>query len=210
MNPVKLSLLFTLSAGLLCAQSPAPATLTLSAAGPVVPLSVYPGQTVDLQISLAGSSGWNISGIGFSAWAAVQNLAAGTAATAAQKTLWTGGTAGPLLVGWTAASGTTAQAASDVPFADGQILTFAFVVPITQAIGSTVGIAIPSPVLAVDINGGAVAVNVGAPMTLPVVVNPVCVKTANTDVQAFLSTPTAALLGQLVIYLASIVGGTCH
>jgi hypothetical protein len=169
---------------------------------------VYPGAVLNMQITLSGSTGLNMAGLGFSSWTPVSNLAAGTASVTAQKTLWTG-TNGVLLTGLTAGTGSSSQTASNLAFADGQILTFSYTVPATQTVGSTLSIAIPTPVFAVDTGGLAMAVTV-TPLTLPVVINPVCFTTANADVQAFLAAPGTNLLGQLVVYLASIVAGTCH
>jgi hypothetical protein len=197
---MKSSLLILLSAVAFGAQA-AP-VLSVSTVGTQ---AAYPGATLNMQISLSGSTGLNMAGLGFSSWTPVSNLAAGTASVTAQKTLWTT-SSGILLTGFTS---TSPQAVSNLPFVDGQILTFSYTVPTTQAVGSTLSIAIPTPVFAVDTGGLAIAVTV-TPLTLPVVINPVCLTTANADVQAFLAAPGTNLLGQLVVYLASIIAGTCH
>jgi hypothetical protein len=193
-------------------QLPAPATLSIS--GVSGALAVYPGATLNLQMLLTNSSGWNISGMGFTVWTPALNLAAGTASTAAQKTLW----AFPitsLLIGFTQPGGPTPQTASNVPYSDGQVLTFSYTVPTTVAAGSTLAIAIPTPVYAADINGAAVAITT-VPLALTVGISPACIATANADEAAWAAavatTPAQAqvLLGNLVSYLGTIVAGTCQ
>jgi hypothetical protein len=194
------------------AQLPAPATLSISgvSGAPVV----YPGATLNLQMVLTNSAGWNISGLGFTVWTPALNLAAGTASTAAQKTLWASPTTS-LLIGFTQPGGSAPQVASNVPYSDGQVLTFSYSVPSTVTTGSTLAIAIPTPVDAADINGAPVAVTV-VPLALTVGVNPTCIATANADESAWAAAAAGGnnaqaqvLLGNLVSYLGTVVAGTC-
>jgi hypothetical protein len=195
---------FFLAASLLIAQNPAVPVLTVSGVGPQV---AYPGAVLNLQVVLSNSVGWNIAGLGLSSWSQATGTAAGSASVTAQKTLWCA-TAGCLLTGLTNPPAGTTPVVSNSAYADGQVLTLTYGVLPQQSVGSTLTIAIPTPVFAVDTSGNAVSVSV-APLSLPVTLNPACVATANADVQAFLAAPSQMLLGQLEAYLGTIVAGSC-
>jgi hypothetical protein len=195
---------FLLASSLLMAQNPTPPVLTVSGIGTQ---SAYPGAVLNLQVSLSNSAGWNIAGFGLSAWSQATGIAVGSASVSAQKTLWCA-TAGCLLTGLTNPPVGTTSVVSNSTYTDGQVLTLTYSVMPQQAIGSTLAVSIPTPLFAVDVNGGAVTVNV-VPLSLPVTLNPACIATANADVQSFLAAPSQTLLGQLEAYLGTIVAGTC-
>lgn len=172
--------------------TPTPATLTLTG-----PTSVYPGQTANLTLTLAGSQGtagglqWSIAGPTGVTFAAPVPGAGSTAATktpycnAANTTC--------LTVGMTTA---TPPVLSDQPEADGVVATIAASIPTGTAPGSA---SIPlSGVAAADTTGNTVSISSGAAYSV-LVLSP-C--DANADGRVDASDVTAVL--------SPIVnGGTC-
>lgn len=153
---MKLGLIFLISASAF-----AQATLTLSG-----PASVTAGQTATLTLTLSGSVGLNLSGIlwnvGPASGVTVTSSAPGTAATAATKSVWCGGTGASCIeVGANPATSVITNA----PMADGVVAT----VQMSVATSASGTFSLPLTGLqAADVNGVAVPLVSGPPYTAKV------------------------------------------
>lgn len=177
------------------------ANLTLSGVG-----QAYPGATLAMTVTLSGSSGQSIDGIGFTLPAGFSAPVLGAASTTATKTLWssTGGTV--LLIGDTSA---TPPVITNAIYGDGAILTFAYTVPASAVIGSPLSVSIGSPMGATP--AGLNVAMTTTPFTATVGYAPTCLTAISANVTAYLATPTIALLGKIVAELASAAAtGTCQ
>ena len=165
---------------------------------------VYPGATLSVTVGLTGSSGANIAGVGFVLPAGASNLALGTAASAANKSLFTGNQT-VLLLGWQP-GGSSANA---TVITDGPLLTFTFQVPAGQQYSSTLTIGLSSS-LASSAAGATVPITV-SPLSVMVTVSTTCVSAIQNAVAAFETSPTQLLLNQITGDLvAAMAGGACQ
>jgi len=186
-----------------CLAADAQPKLTLSTTS-----LAYPGANIMVSATLSGSSGLNISGIGFTA-PSVSGLALGTASTAAGMSLYQSG-AGPinaLLIGY--ANPSTGPVIGTAVYTDGVVATFNYTIPSTAAIGSTISLSLVSP-LAASSAGTAVALTV-VPVALNVGLSAACLLDINTAINTYLSGPTQSVLNTLTADLtAALTGGVCH
>ena len=166
---------------------------------------VYPGANVVVTVTLAGSAGLNVDGIGLTLPAGSTNPVAGTASTIATKTLWSGGT-NMLLIGITTGS---PGIITNAVYADGPVLTFSVPIAAGAMVGSTVNLSLTNA-LAVNPSGTAVALTTPT-LTLTVGTNPTCITAINGHITAYLAAPSIGALGQIVTELAAAATtGTCQ
>jgi hypothetical protein len=214
---MKTLVVFLATAVALMAQAAqtAPATQTVPTLSvmPVGTQTAYPGATLSLQVNLSNSSGANLQAIGITGWTGASAAAAGTASTAAAKALWSQGST-YLLVGFPNPPGVTSMP-TNTALSDGQLLTFSYLVPPTQAVGSNLTVSVPTTVFAGSVFGsdptGASIPMAVAPLSLPVVANPTCIATIKTDIGNFLAAPSQVLEAKIETDLTAVIaGGSCQ
>lgn len=195
-----LSILFFGFSSLLLSAQPVLTLTTNSAA--------FPGSVMSFSIALSGSSGNNISGLGFALPAGSSAPVLGAASTTATKTLWsaTAPNETQLLIGITNA---TPAVLTNTAYADGAVLTFSYTVPSTATVGSVLSLALASPAAA---SAAGLNVAVTSPtFTATVGYQSTCLAAITANVTSYLATPTIALLDKLLTELvAANSTGTCQ
>lgn len=178
------------------------ATLTVVQVGTDVP---FPGNTLNFAVNLTGSANLNIAAIALSNWPGGINFALGQESKGIGKTLQCDPTAGNCLI-----SGASATQATNQVFTDGQVLTFSYTIPTTSQIGSILGLSIPSPFFAADLNGNTIALTATG-LNLTIVVNPNCLSNLASSIQTYLKTTpiTQTGLDQIEQQILAISSGAC-
>lgn len=188
------ALLFLLGAAAAAAQP------QLALVSPITPVKVWPaGQPIAVSVTLSGSAGQNIAGVQFSltlpAGAALV-AAAGTASTAAQKSV----TCGPKAGNTVTCMGVGIN--SNV-YADGDVADLTITIPVSGAVPASFAF-VPSGAEAAALDSTAIVTAAGAIATVPLA-NP-CDLTGDgkvdlSDLQAFIAQATggsACTTGDLV------------
>ncbi len=165
---------------------------------------VVPGATLKISVSLVNSAGKDIQAIG-AVLGSGGSPVAGAASVAASKTLWSNGN-NLLLLGVTA---DPVPAYSKTAYGDGVLFSYSFTIPAGAQVGSS--ITVPANGLLAVNGAGTQIPTTNATLVLTVGISASCLAVINNNIQTYLATPSAALLGMMVTEISAALNtGICQ
>jgi len=163
-----------------------------------------PGSTVQITVTLNGSTGKNIQAFGVGLGSGGPAVS-GAGSIAAGKTMWANGST-LLFLGVTTA---TPPIYSATPYGDGVIFSYPFTIPATAKVGSA--ITVPANTITAVNGAGTVIPTTNSTLILTVGISASCLTVINNNIQSYLANPSAPLVGTLVLEISTAMNtGTCQ
>ncbi len=173
--------------------------ITTSTSDPVVP-----GATLKILVSLVNSAGKDIQAFG-AVLGSGGSPVVGAGSVGASKTLWSNGN-NLLLLGVTT---DPVPVYSKTAYGDGVLFSYSFTVPAGTPVGSS--ITVPGNAI-IAVNGAGTQIpTTNSTLVLTVGISAGCLTAINGNIQTYLATPSAALLGTMVTEISAALNtGICQ